>query len=455
MSAGWDNGKNDNGKMKRWLRRGILVGAAVCMAAAGAGTAMAEDRERIEDITLHIETGIEVGNGSWEVDVITDDDDYSVDGAEIMNPASEWAGGMIPKIRITLTADDGYYFAGTGSDMFSLSGEGAEYVSASREDDNTVLNLVIRLDKLEGGDLSVSSAWWNKSSAAAQWDRAQGAKYYQLRLYRGSSLVTSVSTRSGSDCEYSFIGSMGSSGRYYFEVRAVGAGSETGDWERSDSWNLSSSDTGSLRSGGTSDSEEDDFEDDRVFNTSNSSYSEDDEGDDEDPGDDDYGSSGGPGAGGSSGKTVSSSDSSGPGGGGSGVRTLGSPGTSGTSETSEEEDEADGRTATVSSGVRGTSRDSYSSGKSGSGGITSGGENCWYKDEGGWWYHLENGRYPYNTWELIDGQWYCFGETGYVYHGWVNDGDQWYFCDLQSGAMLMNTQTPDGFYVGGDGAWIR
>lgn len=453
MNTGVNDVRDCNAKMKQWIRRGIFVWAAACMTLAGAGMAMAEEREKIENISLHIETGIEVGNSSWSVDVTTDDDNYSVEEAEITNAVSEWAGGMVPKIQIVLTADDGYYFSKTGSSAFSLRGEGAEYVSARREDDNTVMILVVRLEELEGEDLSVSNVRWNQRNAVAQWDRTSGAKYYQLRLYRGSSLVTSVSTRSGSDCEYSFLSSMGTSGTYHFEVRAVGAGSEKGDWESSENWYVSSDDTGSLRSGGSSVTRAvDDYVDDRVFNVSNSAYSEDDEEDyDGGPGDDDYGSSRGPGV---SGSTVSSADSGGPGS-STGSMTSGSPRTSGSPGASGTSDGSGGRTATVSSGSQGTSQDSYSTGKSGSGGIISDGQNCWYKDEIGWWYHLEDGRYPYNTWELIDGQWYCFGEKGYAYHGWVSDGEQWYFCDLQSGAMLVNAQTPDGFFVGGDGAWIR
>lgn len=446
-----------NGSLKKWIRRGMFVWAAACFAVMGAGVSLAEERERIEDISLHIETGIEVGNSSWAVDVTTDDDTYSVDGAEILNSVGEWAGGMVPKIEIILTAEDGYYFSRTGSSAFSLSGEGAEYVSASREDDNTVMNLVIRLDALDEQDLSISSAWWNKRDGSAEWERTSGAKYYQLRLYRGDSLVTSVSTRSGSDCQYSFSGSMGSTGKYRFEVRAVGAGSSKGDWESSDSWSLSASDSSGLRSGSVSGySSYDDYEDDRVFNTSNSAYSEDDEGDDEGPGDDDYGSSGGPGVSSSSGKKSSVSSSTGPG--STSSMTSGAPGTSGTagsSSVSGTSSSSSGQTSTVSTSIRGTTKDSYSSGKSASGGITSDSQNCWYKDEGGWWYHLENGKYPYNTWELIDGQWYCFGEAGYRYHGWVEDGGQWYFCDLESGAMLVNTQTPDGCYVGSDGVWVH
>ena len=33
-------------------------------------------------------------------------------------------------------------------------------------------------------------------------------------------------------------------------------------------------------------------------------------------------------------------------------------------------------------------------------------------------------------------------------------GNAWYYCN-SSGAMLANTRTPDGYYVGANGAWIQ
>ena len=36
--------------------------------------------------------------------------------------------------------------------------------------------------------------------------------------------------------------------------------------------------------------------------------------------------------------------------------------------------------------------------------------------------------------------------------GWILYKDAWYYCG-ESGAMLVNTTTPDGYYVNGDGVW--
>lgn len=38
--------------------------------------------------------------------------------------------------------------------------------------------------------------------------------------------------------------------------------------------------------------------------------------------------------------------------------------------------------------------------------------------------------------------------------GWLNDNGTFYYLN-GSGAMLSNTTTPDGYYVGANGAWVK
>ena len=94
----------------------------------------------------------------------------------------------------------------------------------------------------------------------------------------------------------------------------------------------------------------------------------------------------------------------------------------------------------------------------GTGGTTStpggSGVDRWMRNEIGWWYQYANGSYPANGWLQISGVWYCFDSAGYMRTGWIQDGNAWYYCN-SSGAMLANTRTPDGYYVGANGAWIQ
>ncbi len=64
----------------------------------------------------------------------------------------------------------------------------------------------------------------------------------------------------------------------------------------------------------------------------------------------------------------------------------------------------------------------------------------WRSDEIGFWFVHDDGSYPVYSWEWIDAdgdgiyQCYAFDENGYLY---------------------LNSVTPDGYYVGADGAWYE
>lgn len=57
----------------------------------------------------------------------------------------------------------------------------------------------------------------------------------------------------------------------------------------------------------------------------------------------------------------------------------------------------------------------------------------WQSDVQGWWYVNDNGTYPNTGWNWIDGKCYYFSPDGYC---------------------LQNTQTPDGYMVDENGAWV-
>lgn len=77
----------------------------------------------------------------------------------------------------------------------------------------------------------------------------------------------------------------------------------------------------------------------------------------------------------------------------------------------------------------------------------------WRQDGNGWWYQFSNGTYPKNCWSVIDGSYYCFDANGYRRYGWIFYNNKWYYCGAD-GALMANTYTPDGYYVGSDGVWV-
>ncbi|GLB33066.1 hypothetical protein LAD12857_49890 [Lacrimispora amygdalina] len=58
----------------------------------------------------------------------------------------------------------------------------------------------------------------------------------------------------------------------------------------------------------------------------------------------------------------------------------------------------------------------------------------WKQDAKGWWYQNDDGSYPVNSWQDINGKQYYFNESGYI---------------------LTNTSTPDGKQVGADGSLVQ
>lgn len=267
-------------------------------------------------------------------------------------------------------------------------------------------------------NLTVTGLTWDENDGTARWDKNEYARYYQVRLYRNGSSVTS--TRTTKDLYYEFEESITRKGDYHFEVRAAGDGSEKGPWASSYEWYVTSSEAEDLGGSYSSSSSQDVGHGPGV------------------PGGgyygvyDSYGNYYGGYTGSYSGSynsvssnVVEAGVSSGPGVSGSGSSySLGSPGTA------------------------------AAGGYAGGPGIVSVGGNHWCLDSYGWWYQYANGTWPRACWQCIDGSWYCFDNNGYRRYGWIYWNEKWYYCG-EDGALMANTMTPDGYYVGSDGVWVQ
>lgn len=67
----------------------------------------------------------------------------------------------------------------------------------------------------------------------------------------------------------------------------------------------------------------------------------------------------------------------------------------------------------------------------------------------------EDGTYAINQWKQAWENWYYFDEDGYSKQNtWAEIDSKWYYFDEWS-RMLHDTTTPDGYYVGSDGAWVE
>lgn len=331
--------------MRLW-KKGLATLIAVCMTGAAlAGTALAaEERTRITSIRLNVESSIAVGDDSGNVSVTVADEDanYSVDDVEITNDDGEWLDGDVPRVKVTLSARNGYYFSSKSSSVFRFTGDDADFVSASyvSNSDKEEVEVTIKLDALVGS-LDIDSAQWeDDNSPIAVWDEADGAKSYQVRLYRGSSSATELITTTNN--YFNFASYITRTGDFTFKVRAVNSNSKKGAWTESDELYVDDEELSYIRGG--------------HYGTSSSTP-------------------------------------------------------------------------------------------------TSGGTAGWIKDNVGWWYRNADGSYTTNGWQLINGLWYAFDNVGYMRTGWIPGNGVWYYCDTNSGAMLTNAWTPDGYWVDANGVW--
>jgi hypothetical protein len=338
-------------KMKRAIL--LLTAAMFCMAMTFPSMAAT----KISSITLEINSNISAGETGSDVDVSTSSGRFSVDDVEVTNePKNGWEENDKPKIKITLAAEDGYYFpTGMSKSDVDISGDDGTVTSISRKSNDSCLVYVTlaALDDEDGDDaydLDVDDLEWDDGDGTASWNEPDDAKKYEVRLYRGGSTVTSILTTSNT--YYHFASYFTKSGDYTFKVRAVYSSSHKGSWVESDTLTVTASEAREIRENGSTD---------------NSSSS-------------------------------SSSSDSGPG-------------------------------NTQSTGA-------------------------WLQDSIGYWYCNADRSYPVNQWQYINNYWYYFNESGYMVTGWVYWNEKWYYCS-DSGAMLASTTTPDGYYVGADGAWIQ
>ena len=68
-------------------------------------------------------------------------------------------------------------------------------------------------------------------------------------------------------------------------------------------------------------------------------------------------------------------------------------------------------------------------------------------------YYFQSNGYVKTGWLLDNGVWYYFNKDGIMQTGWSGPGRQYYFDD--AGKMLEKQFTPDGYYVGSSGAYVR
>ena len=177
------------------LRAG-LTAAAVCMTLMVAPAYGAVQREQVTGIKLTVscDPKPEAGNEIGAVTVAQMDERISItDPAVYYNTRdSVWIRGEIPVIRLELSVKDTSKYRFTSAARVSVSGCQSEIRSKRVLDGGDSLRVEIKLKKVTGPIEDVADYFWE--GMTAQWSDNGDADRYEVRLYRGSSLVTTITT---------------------------------------------------------------------------------------------------------------------------------------------------------------------------------------------------------------------------------------------------------------------
>ncbi len=231
--------------MRHSIKRHTL--AAVLSAAAALSMCMpayAASKDTIPSVKLEVDCGEEPEAGD------------SVGSVEVKIPASakyeiseeaeyydtnddEWERGEVPVIRVELRVKDFEKDRFTSSTKVTVSRFHSSVKSKKVLDNGETLRVDIKL-RAVGGELEeVDDYWWDGRYAA--WSDIDDADKYEVKLYRGSNNVATVTTTSN---RYNFYPYMTRSGNYTFKVRGISnSDGEKGTWSgESDEYYISEGD---------------------------------------------------------------------------------------------------------------------------------------------------------------------------------------------------------------------
>ncbi len=191
----------------------------------------------IKNVSVKVESSVEADAGQGTVSASASSSKYHVVSCDFENNKSSWKAGEVPRVEITIEAEDGYYF--TRLNKGNVSVRGAEYSSCRNGDGNLTAVIIAKLDPVKGILEEVEDAYWEDGPLGkAKWSKVEGAPAYEVKLYRGNTLVHHV--KKTTTTYYDFYGYMTVKGDYTFKVRAIPKLNsqeeylEEGEWTESD-----------------------------------------------------------------------------------------------------------------------------------------------------------------------------------------------------------------------------
>lgn len=218
--------------MKKLLKIGIALCAIALTIGVSTNAFAATKNKKISRISFKVVPDIQVEQrmGEEQITVTTGGGNYSYDEHETLNTGFIWSDTDVPRIKFTFRADDGYEFNITKASQVSIVG--GTYVTATRADSNTTLNVTLDLPVLEAQVGEIANVNFD-NSGRANWTAVEGAGSYEVKLLRGTAGVggtLTVYTNSANLESY-----MTRAGNYDLKVRPISAKNTTvaGDWATS------------------------------------------------------------------------------------------------------------------------------------------------------------------------------------------------------------------------------
>lgn len=205
--------------------------------------AFAASKEQVDGITLEVNYELSNGMSKSDIDISCDDEEVSsVSISSVTN--NEY--GKKPKVTLKVKADSDYSFKISSGDNkytfsknnISLTGDEATLTKCTVS--SSSLSLTLTLPKIGSTDDSALDvedvSWTDEEDGTVEWEQADDADKYEVKLLRGSSTKETITTTDTSHNFRSVIRSNGK-GTYRVKVRAV-AGTYKGDWTESDDFDV-------------------------------------------------------------------------------------------------------------------------------------------------------------------------------------------------------------------------
>lgn len=410
-----------------------IVYLVVCMvftiftAMSASAAADDEDDEDITKVTLTVTADTSADSGSGTLDVTADSTRFQVESFDFIGGSGDWVPGDIPKVKVVLTAAEGYSFSTRmTSGRVTVKNTGT-CKSVKRIDKGASLEVTIELKAIPGTLGTIDDAFWVETPIGkAKWDEAKLASAYQVKLYYKGAVIKTVDKTTVNT--FDFYSYMTKPGAYYFKVRAIPRNSsestylDTGEWVNSDELYIENEKTAPVNGQNSSN------------NPSNNQ--------------------------------LSSGPSSGPSSSGN------SPGAGGTVPSNAGWlSDSKGWKYRDNGGSYVTNNWSFVNGKWYFFDMAGYMELGWQQKNGkyyyftvngdmvtGWlednkkWYYMGGDGAMVTGWVADGGQWYYTNTDGSMVYGWMNVDKKWYYFNLTNGTMMKDTMI-DNRYINGEGVY--